>query len=247
MRDVLLCGRKWRVGALSAIPSWHRRRAAIFQLAATLLLSSLLLGVGFVAAKPLFDQLTAVAVQRYGPPGREAVTAWRRLLADAAGLDEVEQVRRVNAFFNRRIQYESDDVVWHQNDYWATPLETLGRAMGDCEDFAIAKYVSLEALGIPRSKLRLTYVRAQIGGPTSGIVQAHMILGYYPEPSADPMILDSLISEIRPASRRPDLAPIFSFNAEGLWVAGAPAVSDPTARLSRWRDVLQRMAQEGIQ
>ncbi|MBL8446826.1 MAG: transglutaminase-like cysteine peptidase [Zoogloeaceae bacterium] len=190
--------------------------------------------------------MATLALQRYGPKGAEAVAAWRRLFADADGHDDIEKVRRVNAFFNRRIQYESDDMVWNQPDYWATPLETLGRGMGDCEDFAIAKYVSLEALGVPRSKLRLIYVRAQIGGPASGIVQAHMILGYYPEPAADPLILDSLISEIRPGSRRPDLIPIFSFNAEGLWVAGAPASTDPTARLSRWRDVLHRMAQEGI-
>ena len=193
------------------------------------------------------DKVLLGAAQTYGNHGLESVSAWRKLLLDAANQAESVQIRQVNEFFNRKVQFEEDINIWGERDYWATPVEMLGRGQGDCEDFAIAKYVSLEALGIPRSKLRLTYVRAQIGGPTSGIVQAHMILGYYPEPSADPMILDSLISEIRPASRRPDLAPIFSFNAEGLWVAGAPAVSDPTARLSRWRDVLQRMAQEGIQ
>jgi len=74
-----------------------------------------------------------------------------------------------------------------------------------------------------------------------------MVLGYYPTPDAEPLILDNLVSEIRPASRRPDLFPIFSFTSEGLWVQGASTSSaDPTARLSRWRSVLQRMRAEGL-
>lgn len=209
-----------------------------------LLLAALL--TGLAGAAPDFDRLASLAQQRYGDSGSEAVAAWRQTLAAAAPLPEAEQVARINAFFNRRLQYESDQVVWGQSDYWATPLESLGRGAGDCEDFAIAKYASLEALGISRQKLRLIYVRAQLGGPTSGIVQAHMVLGYYPKPSAEPLVLDSLLDEIRPASRRPDLSPVFSFNGEGLWV-GSTTVADPTARLSRWRDLLTRMAREGSQ
>ena len=49
-----------------------------------------------------------------------------------------------------------------------------------------------------------------------------------------------------PASRRPDLAPVFSFNAEGLWQGVGPsAAGDPVARLSRWRDVLNKAKTEG--
>jgi len=214
--------------------------------------SALALGVaaavaGLAVAAPAFDRLASLAVQRYGKSGGDAVLAWRKLIGDAAPQAEAEQVARVNGFFNQRIHYESDQVIWGQSDYWATPLETLGRGAGDCEDFAIAKYVSLEALGIPRQKLRLIYVRALIGGPQSGIVQAHMVLGYYPSPTEEPLVLDSLMNEIRPASRRPDLTPIFSFNGEGLWVGGAASATDPTARLSRWRDLLSRMTQEGIE
>lgn len=206
-----------------------------------------LLAMGLAAAAPDFDRLARLAAQRYGKTGSEAVVAWRKVVADAASQTEAEKVARINTFFNQRVQYDSDQAIWGQSDYWATPLETLGKGAGDCEDFAIAKYVSLEALGIPRQKLRLIYVRAQLGGPQSGVVQAHMVLGYYPNPSEEPLVLDSLLNEIRPASRRPDLTPIFSFNAEGLWVGGAAPVSDPTARLSRWRDLLARMTQEGIE
>lgn len=212
-----------------------------------LLVGLVVLASGLALGAPAFDRLTTLALQRYGQGGADAVAAWRKLITDATPLPDPDKVALVNAFFNRRIQYESDPVIWGQADYWATPLETLGKGAGDCEDFAIAKYVTLEALGIPRQKLRLIYVRALVGGPHSGIIQAHMVLGYFPSPTDEPLVLDSLMNEIRPASRRPDLTPIFSFNGEGLWVGGAAPVADPTARLSRWRDLLARMAQEGIE
>jgi len=140
-----------------------------------------------------------------------------------------------------------DSEVWGQADYWASPLEMLGKGAGDCEDYAIAKFFSLVALGMPVGKLRLVYVRAQIGG-ADGPVQAHMVLAYYATPGAEPLILDSLVGEIRPASRRPDLAPVFSFNSEGLWQGvGSQAAGDPTARLSRWREILGKARAEGFQ
>jgi len=93
----------------------------------------------------------------------------------------------------------------------------------------------------------MVYVRAQIGGP-GGPTQAHMVLAYCAFPAAEPLILDNLITDVRPASRRPDLEPVFSFNSEGLWQGvGAQAARDPVARLSRWRDVLAKARAEGFQ
>lgn len=160
---------------------------------------------------------------------------------------EVEQLQLVNDFFNRHIRYAEDIDLWEQSDYWATPMETLGRRAGDCEDYTIAKYMSLIKLGIPAERLRLIYVRASIGGSQSRISQAHMVLGYYPTPQSVPLILDNLIPGIMQAEERPDLKPVFSFNSVGLWVGNNPqSQADPTARLSRWRDVLTRMQKEGF-
>ena len=93
----------------------------------------------------------------------------------------------------------------------------------------------------------MIYVRAQIGGASSTTSVAHMVLGYYAQPNGEPLILDNLIGSVRPAANRTDLQPVFSFNSEGLWTPGATAsTSDPTTRLSRWRDVLDRMRQEGV-
>jgi predicted transglutaminase-like cysteine proteinase len=187
------------------------------------------------------------AAKRLSPRAAAGVQALQPMLTQALDLDELAQLQAVNEFFNRRILFRDDTEAWSQVDYWASPLETLDRGQGDCEDYAIAKYFSLLAIGMPTSKLRMVYVRAQIGGP-QGAVQAHMVLAYYAAPGAEPMILDNLITELRPASRRPDLVPVFSFNSEGLWQGVGPqSAGDPTARLSRWREVLAKARAEGFQ
>ncbi|WP_310446619.1 transglutaminase-like cysteine peptidase [Thiobacillus sp.] len=194
------------------------------------------------------DRLLMQAGQRYGDAGTASVVAWRDLLTRAASQPDAVKLRQVNDFFNRRIRFGEDSDIWGKQDYWATPLETLGRSEGDCEDFAIAKYATLKQLGIPAEKLRLTYVKARIGGPQSTLVQAHMVLSYYPAPDDEPLVLDNLIGDIRPASRRADLTTIFGFNAEGLWIGGgAPRAPSASQRLSKWQSVLTRMREEGIE
>ncbi|MEE4295989.1 MAG: transglutaminase-like cysteine peptidase [Wenzhouxiangella sp.] len=195
---------------------------------------------------PVFEQQMGV---RFGPDRVAVAERWRTLLEDLSEQPALEQSVRVNDFFHRTIRYRTDQQLYRQEDYWASPLETLGNGLGDCEDWAIAKYITLRYLGVSDDQLRLIYVRARLGGARSPITQAHMVLGYYPSPDEEPIILDSLISSVLPASERTDLSPVFSFNSRGLWVGqgSAPAAGTPTARLSLWRDVIARMQQEGIQ
>ncbi|AGA32274.1 transglutaminase domain protein [Thioalkalivibrio nitratireducens DSM 14787] len=194
-----------------------------------------------------FARLERLAAQRYDGQAVQRVQDWRDTLVRAASLDERRQIHRINDFFNRNVRYTTDQDLWGKNDYWATPLETLGKGGGDCEDYSIAKYVSLRKLGIPDSRLRLFYVHARLGALASNATEVHMVLGYYPSEDAEPLILDNLISDIRPASRRDDLTPVFSFNSQGLWPDGATtSAGDSTARLSNWRGVLERMQADGI-
>lgn len=183
-----------------------------------------------------------------GTPGAVRTRAWRRMLEEARYMPELEQLRAVNEFFNREVRFTSDPDAWGRSDHWATPLEFLERGQGDCEDFAIAKYVSLLMLDFPASQLRLNYVWARFGSTASDSPAAHMVVSYHPEPASDPLILDSLMNAIRPASARRDLTPVFSFNGQGLWAPGPLELSrlDPLARLSRWRGVYQRMSAELI-
>ncbi|MFY9179909.1 MAG: transglutaminase-like cysteine peptidase [Venatoribacter sp.] len=179
----------------------------------------------------------------------EAITrleAWQQLLQELNGTTESEQLAAVNKFFHQRIRYRLDQDLYGEVDYWASVLQTLGHGLGDCEDWAIAQYISLRQLGISDKKLRLIYVKARVA---LNHTEAHMVLGYYATPNSPPLILDSLKAGVTPASERLDLTPVFSFNGEGLWAGqgNQRANSSPTARLSRWRDVLERMQVEGIQ
>ncbi len=188
----------------------------------------------------------ARAAQRLGPQAAQGVRVLQPVLASLAEADDTTRLGVLNRFFNRRIVFADDTQVWRVEDHWASPLETLQQGMGDCEDYAIAKYFGLLALGMPASQLRLVYVRLQIGGP-DGASQPHMVLAYYASATAEPLILDNLIGDIRPASRRPDLTPVFSFNSEGLWQGnGSQRMGDPVERLSRWREVLRKAREEGF-
>jgi predicted transglutaminase-like cysteine proteinase len=191
----------------------------------------------------------ATAFQRYSPNSAQSFLDWQVLLKDAQALSSPEKIKKVNEFFNRRIHLESDQAIWGKSDYWATPLETLAKGKGDCEDFTIAKYFTLLSLNVPNEQLRLIYVKARIGGPSSSIEQAHMVLAYYSAPDAEPLVLDNLITEVRPASRRPDLTPIFSFNRLGIYsgvTAQGTSVTGGVGQLSRWNELLQRAVAEGF-
>jgi predicted transglutaminase-like cysteine proteinase len=207
-------------------------------------MSILLLGLGSVRADRDFAQILQTAEKRYGPlgPARGRIEAWSQLLQSELNQPEREQLNAVNRFFNQQLNFQDDMRIWRQTDYWATPVESLIKAAGDCEDYALAKYFSLRHLGIPSEKLRITYVKALNQN------QAHMVLTFYSSPTADPLVLDNLIGEIRPASQRKDLLPVYAFNAEGLYLPGAHGGkrSSDSKKLSRWQDVLQKMQIEGF-
>jgi len=158
----------------------------------------------------LFDRVE----QEYGKDARKRVKNWQTLVNENQSGSEKDKLHQVNRFFNR-IRFVDDIRVWQQEDYWATPVEFLGRNAGDCEDFTIAKYFTLRALGVPSEKLRLMYVRAL------RLKQSHMVLAYFEQPDSMPLVLDNINKEILPANYRNDLQPIYSFNGDGLWAAKA--------------------------
>lgn len=200
-----------------------------------------------VFARIDFEQSRAQWQRQALGHGSSVLDEWRALLQRIQSLPDGEKLKQVNAFVHDALNYQLDSVLWGREDYWASPLETLARGMGDCEDFVIIQYVSLLSAGISDDQLRLIYVRARIGGPASPVTRPHMVLGYYPAPGTEPILLDSLMEDILPASERTDLTPVFSFNSSELWAGGAGAsAGSSTARLSPWRNVLNRMKSEGV-
>lgn len=189
--------------------------------------------------------VTPGLVQRYaakfGPNVRARISGWQEFVRSTPpSADQLPLLGAVNAFFNR-LPFVTDQAHWGVEDYWASPAEAVSSNGADCEDFSIAKYFALKELGVPIQRLRITYVKAV------RLNQAHMVLAYYPEPNAVPLILDNLEDQVVPASERTDLIPVYSFNDEDLLImrlgrAGASAGSSLQIRL--WRGLLQKLEQE---
>ena len=201
-----------------------------------LLLAGWALAGGLLFEAALFDWVE----QRYGGAARERVEALERLIADSDALPEPERLHRVNRFFNR-LDYASDHALWDRKDYWATPFEVLGLNAADCEDYALSKYFTLLSMGVDEARLRVTYVKSLT------LDEAHMVLAYYPEPDAEPWILDNLDDAIRPAQERSDLVPVYSFNGADLWLAVNRAEGRRVGsadRLSRWQDYQSRLLRQ---
>ncbi len=152
----------------------------------------------------LDERLMGEIETNYGASARERIERWQTLASLPLDQDVGRTLERVNSFFNQT-RFKSDLAHWGQEDYWATPLELLATNAGDCEDYAIAKYFTLKVMGVPAENLRITYVKAL------KFNQAHMVLAYYEQPDQEPLILDNLINEILPASKRTDLVPVYSF------------------------------------
>lgn len=194
-----------------------------------------------------YPKLQETFVKKYTAASLNVFSAWQSIMTSSGELKPDDKTKRINDSSNRSITWHEDQKVWGVADYWATPFETIAKKAGDCEDFAIIKYFSLINLGIPVNQLRLVYVKAKNGNGTSSGELAHMVLAYYPSPDSEPLILDNMLSDIRPAGRRPDLVPVFSFNGEGVYsgVAGGGEASG-IERLSKWQDLLQRAKNEGF-
>jgi len=196
-----------------------------------------------VAAGPFGERLLAKIQAEYGVPARERVVGWGVMMQrdkESVALSEFDKMSHANRYFNQ-VEWLSDIEHWGKEDYWATPIETLATNGGDCEDFSIGKYFSLLETDFAPEKLRITYVKSLTYN------QPHMVLAYYETPGAEPLILDNINGEILPASQRPDLLPIYSFNGESIWLAkdrSRRLKGKSTVSLPQWKALNERRLEE---
>ena len=190
-----------------------------------------------VIAQSFFDQKMLIRLQQnHGEAAYQRGLALNSLLQDLRNGSEQEKLLEINRFFNRFV-YVGDIELWRERDYWATPEEFVGSHQGDCEDYVIAKYFALRALGVAEKKLYLTYVKA------AGIHVAHMVLTYFKTPESIPLVLDNYDLRILPANKRKDLLPVYSFNAKTLFLTNSSAGLGkqlPTDKVknSKWTELL---------
>ncbi len=189
------------------------------------------------------DSMLARLKADYNVQAERRGLALNKLIRQLEKQDVKQQLKEVNRFFNQ-FAYKDDHVLWGQKDYWATPEEFLGVNAGDCEDYVIAKYFTLRALGVPDEKLYLTYVKAVRQNV------AHMVLSYFESPGSIPLILDNYNPRILEASKRRDLLPVYSFNAKSLFLTNASAGlgrSLPTNKIknNKWQKLLSSIKRSG--
>lgn len=138
---------------------------------------------------------------------------WQQMIQAAAGLDKERQMIAVNDWANR-MNYITDIRNWGVSDYWATPGEFIERS-GDCEDFAIAKYYSLRALGWPESALRMVVVHDAVRDIPHAVLAVRL--------GDENYILDNLTTEPLPDRYVRQYTPYYAVNARSRWVFVKPA------------------------
>lgn len=181
---------EFRAGSLSGLPQWQR------------------------TLRQIDGERAVYATCRRNPshcPSAGAA-AWLDLIAEQKGRSPIAQVDAVNRFLNAW-QYRSDIYNYGRRDYWATPLEFLRRS-GDCEDYAIAKYVTLRELGFDAEQLRVVVVR------DTERDLAHAVLAVYLDEGV--FILDNLSDQLLRQGEVSRYAPYYSINEHTRWAHVLP-------------------------
>lgn len=121
--------------------------------------------------------------------------------------DRLTQVNEINKLMNQA-EYVVDQTNWGVSDYWASPGEFLAK-FGDCEDYAIAKYMALKYLGVPAEKMRVVAVK------DLNLKVGHAILAVYLDDGV--MILDNQIKIVVESKRIRHYEPVYSINEKAWW------------------------------
>lgn len=133
---------------------------------------------------------------------------WEILLKGLVGADRREQVEAVNRFFNA-IPYITDEDNYAVTDYWQTPYELMERG-GDCEDYVIAKYISLKRLGVPEHALRILVVKDEkLGGTVHALLEVKV--------NQETYILDNQTQDVLPVARIYHYQPVYAINETKWW------------------------------
>lgn len=161
-----------------------------------------------VVARAERERADPSAFCRTQPADRPCVAAWwTQFIAELARLPLRERVARVNSVLNR-VAYVPAQTNWHDPDHWETPFEFLARG-GQCQDYAIAKFMALEQSGVPQDALRVAVVR----DTTKSADHAVAIVTV----DGEALVLDNQSAAIVPAAPHDRYRPYYSINRTGWW------------------------------
>ncbi|HTN62746.1 MAG TPA: transglutaminase-like cysteine peptidase [Devosia sp.] len=139
-------------------------------------------------------------------------TRLRTATSAARGLATPRLLALVNREVNLAMAYQPDSRNWGTGDYWANPVEIARKGAGDCEDFAVAKFWMLRALGVPAERLQivvLSDVKRQV---------YHAVLVVHD--GGKSYVLDNLSETVRADTAYPNYVPIMSFVGDKSYIHG---------------------------
>jgi len=96
------------------------------------------------------------------------------LSAEGAGRSGRARVGLINRAVDRAISPVSDEAQWGVPDHWSAPFETLRSGRGDCEDYAIVKYLALLEAGIPTGDLKIVVLKNAFPNEDHAVVAARV-------------------------------------------------------------------------
>ena len=114
------------------------------------------------------------------------------------------RIGEINRAINLAVRPESDLVRFQVRDVWATPLMTFAAGAGDCEDYAIAKYVALREAGMPPEDLRIVIVRSRALGQDHAVAAARL--------DGEWLILDNRHMRLSTDSQASDMMPLVTLD-----------------------------------
>lgn len=145
-------------------------------------------------------------------PDSADARAWQSFVRGLRGDNRLALLRAVNAAINA-FPYVTDAANWGRTDFWETPIEFI-RHGGDCEDYAVSKYMALQALGVPVDDMRVVVVDDRQLGVTHAVLLVAAEERYY--------LLDNLADEVVTSAGTSVYRPIYAINEHGWWNYGPP-------------------------
>ena len=145
---------------------------------------------------------------RPSPTEKCLLARWRIFLKKLGNEPWRTKINKINAYHNRW-RYLLDPTNYKKKDYWATPRQFFARR-GDCEDYAISKYMALKHSGFPEKDMRVVVVQ------DLNLRVGHAILVVYLD--GNPLLLDNQIKQVIEANRVRHYRPIYSINTQNWWL-----------------------------
>ena len=144
----------------------------------------------------------------YGRPSGAAA----HFSAGLTSVSPVEQLKAVNRYVNRRVEFEDDQRHFGKPDVWSSANETFRSGRGDCEDYAIAKYQMLRAAGFSSRDLYLVIVRDLVRRADHAVLVARA--------AGHMFVLDNGSDEVLDSETISDYRPVLTFASSGEWTHG---------------------------